>query len=298
LGWVALEQGDYQQAGAHYEHSLVIARELGNQDHVAYALCGQGRIARETGDLARAAALFDESLTVFRELGNTWMIAQTLIDLATVAHARGDGKTARALLEESLALHLEDEAWMSTIAAAPANVCMLQGHLFLELGDYGAARSCYAKSLTRRGAAEDPWMIGWMLVKLGHAAWLQGEDTVTRSHAAEALRLFRQFENKAGTLAALESLAGAALLQGRKERAARLAGAVAAQREALGPLRPDWWLRPREWLRSRERIEEAVRAASLEREFAEAWVAGRGLSLDEAVAFALEGCDDSLDEGE
>jgi predicted ATPase/class 3 adenylate cyclase len=294
LGWVALEQGDYPRAGAHYEQSRVMSLELARQEHVAAALSGLGRIARETGDLARAAALFHESLTVFRELEIKGSIAEALINLADVAHARGDAKTSRALLEESLALDPEDELFFWGISP----LYMLQGHLFLELGDYGAARSRYEKGLTRMHTASDPWMTAWMHVKLGHAAWLQGEDAVTRSHAAEALWLFQQFENKAGTLAALESLAGAALLQGRKERAARLAGAVAAQREALGPLRPDWWLRPREWLRSRERIEEAVRAASLEREFAAAWVAGRGLSLDEAVAFALEGCDASSGDGE
>jgi len=99
--------------------------------------------------------------------------------------------------------------------------------------------------------------------------------------------------NKAGTLAALESLAGAALSQGRNEPAARLAGAVAAQREALGPPLPDWWRRPRLWLRSRERIEAALRAASLEQKCAVAWAEGRAMSLAEAIAFALKERPDS-----
>jgi hypothetical protein len=51
--------------------------------------------------------------------------------------------------------------------------CIHQGHLFLELGDNGAARCCYEKALTRR-AASDPWLIAWMLLSVGHAAWLQG----------------------------------------------------------------------------------------------------------------------------
>jgi len=37
---------------------------------------------------------------------------------------------------------------------------------------------------------------------------------------------------------------------------------LAAQREALGPPRSDWWRRPKEWLRPRERIEEALRCLS------------------------------------
>jgi tetratricopeptide (TPR) repeat protein len=297
LGCIALEQSDYQQARAQYEQSQVMAHELGNQELVAAALSGQGRIAQEKGELARAAALFHESLTVFRDLGIQGAIAETLIKLAAVAYAQGDEKTARALLDESVALRPEDEVWPSTLASAaatPASVCMLQGHVFLELGDYAGARSRYERGLSRQRALEDPWLIGWALIELGHAAWLQGEEAVTQSHAVEALRLFQPFENPAGTLAALESLAGASLLQGPGTRgyprsgstdgarAARLAGAVAAQREALGPSRPDWWLRPR------ERITEALHAASLEKEFAAAWAEGRALSLEQAVAFALE----------
>jgi hypothetical protein len=37
-----------------------------------------------------------------------------------------------------------------------------------------------------------------------------------------------------------------------------------------------------------ERIEEALRAASLEQEFATAWAEGRAMSLEQAIAFALE----------
>jgi non-specific serine/threonine protein kinase len=165
---------------------------------------------------------------------------------------------------------------------------MVQGHLFLELGEYVAARSRYERGLSRQRAVDDPWLIGWALLEVGHAAWLQGEAAVTWSHAAEALRLFEPFENKAGALAALESLAAAALMPGphaseaSRERAARLAGAVAAQREALGPPRPDWWLR------RRERITEAMRAASLKKELAAAWAEGRALSLEQAVAIAAE----------
>ena len=81
-----------------------MAQELGDQDRVAAALSGLGRIARENGDLARAAALFNESLTDFQGARMKVAyggIAQELINLADLAHAQGDEKTTRALLEES-----------------------------------------------------------------------------------------------------------------------------------------------------------------------------------------------------
>jgi predicted ATPase len=74
--------------------------------------------------------------------------------------------------------------------------------------------------------------------------------------------------------------------QGQAPRAARLGGAAAALREALGiPLSP---LQPH--LRAdHELAMQALRAALGEEVFAAAWAAGRALPLEEAVAQALEG---------
>jgi hypothetical protein len=96
------------------------------------------------------------------------------------------------------------------------------------------------------------------------------------------LRLFQELGHPAGMLAAVESIGGAALTQRQNERAARLLAAVEALREALSLPGPDWWRRPR------ERIGEAMRVVSLQEAFAAAWAAGRALSLDEAITYALD----------
>ena len=89
--------------------------------------------------------------------------------------------------------------------------------------------------------------------------------------------------NKEGILAALESVAVAALAQGRKGRAGRLMGAVGALCEALEWPGPDWWrCSPRADGGSR------VRAMSLDQAFAAAWAAGRDMPLEVAIQFALE----------
>jgi hypothetical protein len=64
--------------------------------------------------------------------------------------------------------------------------------------------------------------------------------------------------------------------------ALRLLGAVEALREALGLSSGATW-----WWRLRERMGEAVRAASLEQEFAAARAEGRAMSLGQAVEGAL-----------
>jgi hypothetical protein len=154
--------------------------------------------------------------------------------------------------------------------------------VFLAMKDYAAARSCYEEGLALRRAAGDTQDTAASLVDVGHVAWLQGEHGVTRSNALEALGLFQELGNKEGLLIVLESLGAAALAEGRKEHAARLLGAVAALREALGLPAAPWWRG------KRERISAAVRGASLEQAFATAWAAGGAMSLEEAVRYALE----------
>ena len=80
----------------------------------------------------------------------------------------------------------------------------------------------------------------------------------------------------------LIKLAHLALIQGDTERAARLSGAVDAQREAIGAaLLPD------------ERADHvqtvsAVRSKQAEAAFSAAWAAGRAMSPDQAIDYALE----------
>src|SRR5262249_29827160 len=155
----------------------------------------------------------------YRELDDKRWIVYSLLTLARVAHAQGDDTKARALLEEALAAAREVED--------QSQVCVFQGDLHLELGDYAAARSRYEVGLALR-RRDDHAGIARSLLKLGHAAWLQGEPSVAQSQAVEALGLSQAHEYREGLLAGLELLAVAALAQGRKERAARLLGAVAA----------------------------------------------------------------------
>jgi hypothetical protein len=80
---------------------------------------------------------------------------------------------------------------------------------------------------------------------------------------------------------ALEGLARVAWAQDQHWRAARLGGAAAAQRAAIGaPLPPAD-------RRAHDGLTMAARAALGEEAFAEAWAAGRALPLEQVVAEAL-----------
>jgi hypothetical protein len=114
-------------------------------------------------------------------------------------------------------------------------------------------------------------------------AYRQGDYAAARSLHEEGLAIFRELGDKGGIAQSLESLAGLAAVWGRGlERAARLWGAAAALREAIGaPLPPS----------EREKYERevgAARAALGEEAFASAWAEGEAMTLEQAIAYALE----------
>jgi predicted ATPase/DNA-binding SARP family transcriptional activator len=275
LGILASLQGENRAAWSLCAEALAMRRELGDKGSMVTTLGTLGELATDLGDLGSARALLEERLALSRELGNKAETVRTFQLLASVIQAEGDFGKARALLEEALTLVREvgDRQLLS-------NRCTGLAYLLLEWGEIAAARTYFDESLLLRRAIGHTAEVAWGLVEAGHASWCQGDYSFTQSHAVEALRLF-EAEERDGILAALESLAAVALAQGRKERAARLSGAVEALREAWRLPGPHWWRRPR------ERIGAVMRAGSGDEAFAESWAAGRAMSIEQAIACAL-----------
>jgi hypothetical protein len=102
----------------------------------------------------------------------------------------------------------------------------------------------------------------------------------------EVLTLFRELESPMSIAECLEGFAGAAGMGGKGERAARLYGAADSLREYLGaPLQSG----------DRPRYEHQLAAARsvVDIEVWEAaWKQGRTMTLEEAVAYALEGAEE------
>jgi hypothetical protein len=109
----------------------------------------------------------------------------------------------------------------------------------------------------------------------------EGDHERARSHCVDSINLYRELGDRRNVATLLGQLASQAGRRGQGSRAARLWGAAAALREAIGaPLSPA----QRE---SHERAVAPVRAACGEAEFAAAWIAGEALTLEQAVAEAI-----------
>jgi non-specific serine/threonine protein kinase len=280
-GTLARDQGDYDRAAALHEEGLALRRALGDKLGIAASLNNLGGVAYYQGDYGRAAALMEESLALKRELGDTWGIANSLGNLGVVAYYQGDYGRAATLYEEALALQREvGDTW--GIANSLGNL----GDVAARQGDHGRAATLYEEALAlgrelgvTRGSAS-------LLYYLGVVTYRQGEYGRAAALLTEGLLLSRDLDAR-NLRALVEAIAWVAAARGQALRAARLAGGAEALWESLGVRVPPDEQADHE--ADHEQAVQVMRAALGEEAFATAWAEGRALSLDQAMALALEG---------
>jgi len=243
-------------------------------------------VLRFEGDYEQAVVHLDESLAMWRDLGDHWGLATALFIRGGVARAQNQNDLALALFEESLSL-LREVGDLWGIAHQLGEL----GALVQEQGDYERAsellHQCLAawqefggSSNTARSLAHPG--LAWSLANLGRVAYEQHQYEQASDLYRRSLRLFREAGNRWGPAVCFEFMAAAEVSNGRALRAARLFGAAAYLREAIRePLSPA----------EQAHVHRSVAAARTllgEAEFTAAWAAGRGLSLERAIDYALE----------
>ncbi len=276
-GVLARRQGDYLAARALHEESLVIRRELGDRYSIAGSLHNLGNVASHQGDYGAARALYEEALAINRQIGNRAWEAFNLGSLGLVAQAQGDYAAARSLHEESLAIERE-LGHKHGIAGSVHNL----GELARRQGDYGTARALYEEALTiNREIGNRAWEAE-NLRELGLVAEEEGDYAAAEALVKESLAIKEDLGEKRGIAASMEALARVYGGQGQPERRARLFGAAEALRASIGaPIPPA----------DRDEYDgevAAVRAALTKEACEAAWAAGRAMTLEEAVDYALE----------
>jgi predicted ATPase/transcriptional regulator with XRE-family HTH domain len=277
LGHIAQYQGDYATELPRLEESLATWRVVGNKAGITEALNWLGTIAWYQGDYAAARSQFEESLALQRELGDEVGAAWNLMNLGNLARAEGDYAQAETLYAVGLALtqrlgHTVGIVWS-------LHHC---GELARYQGDYMRAAVLYEESLAIAREIGYTSAVASMLNRLGEVAQAQGNYVRATALHRESLIVFRDLGQKRDMLLCLEGLAWAAEAEAQGERAAVLYGIVAALREATGALLPP--LDRMNYAHSVERVRAALGAAP----FAAAWDVGRGLSLEQALAYALD----------
>jgi len=274
LGNVAFRRGDYVEATALLEESLALQSERGDQQGIVSSLQLLGLVAGYQGDFPRAVASLEHGLALARESGDQYYAGYTLTYLGLVAYYQNDIERASALWQESLTLHhrLNDD---DGIALATYGL----GLAALWQGDHALAGERLEQSLAMYRSEGDRRYIALVLHALGRLAQAQGDRTAAMKHFRESLTIRKKTGAKRGIA---ESLGGIACVIEAAEKAARLLGASSALREAIGAPVP-----PVERDPYNECI-AATRARLGEAAFGAAWAEGRAMTLEQAIAYALE----------
>ena len=276
LGIALCLQDDCAAARPLAFESLALYRMLDDRLGIAEVLHYLGLLV-DKQDYARVRAYLEESLGLCRELGHVFGIADRLTSLGRLAYWSGDFAGAHAWMTEFPVI---DRSLGRSVVARRSQSIL--GELAMREGDYEQARAYLEESLsdTRERGEINPSY--WLLAFLGHVAMRQGDYARARSFFTEAHQGFKATGPKIGVIFALEGLASLAVAQSQPERAAQLFAWTDAYRESVDDLRPP--------------VEQAdvdhdlavIHAQLDETTFAAAQSAGRGMTMAEAITYALE----------
>jgi tetratricopeptide (TPR) repeat protein len=234
----------------------------------------------EQGNQDHAISLYEKSLALYRNTGHRKGMSGPLRELGVIAYRQGDYEQAVRLSEQALAISREfGSAFGSGLA-----VCVLSDALRAQ-GDLERAKTLLEESAVSLRRTHFPLRVANALAitlsRLGSIACEMGRNEQALALFEESLRLARHYGFTFDAENCLEGMARAEAARDNPERAARLLGVSAAQREALGTSLPSV---ARE---DHDRAESASRAALGEDTFEAAWAGGYALTLEEAIAEVL-----------
>jgi predicted ATPase len=240
------------------------------------ALEAAGGLAYWQADMDEAQRFYDECVRLTRELGDDRALANALYNAAFPrAVTRRALDEARAMLAEALELfrRLGDDPGI-------AQTLWGLGIVLYHRRDFTAALPMFEEAEALNRKLDNRFGLGWALNMFGLSAYHLGDVERARHAWMEALGLFQAAGEVPGIVFQLYNLSAVAEHDGELIRAARLSGAALAHqatsgtglaqvlRETLGHTGPEALAGP---------------------EAAKAWSEGQSMTLDDAVAYALEG---------
>ncbi len=270
-GQLLLMLGEYSLAQAVCETGVADADRRDDRHGTAILQFILGNVALQRGDIARAARLHDRSAQGFRELASPGEFI-SLFQRGLEANEAGDITRVRQLVDR-----LEMVGRTRQVPHRRVWALHLRALIALDESRPSDATSLLEEALafwTR--AADQRWTVV-TLTTLGHARLAQGQTLSALEVFAEAIGRARASGERVRVIRALEGCARC-FSTVDPDAAVRLAGAVDAQRQALGAV---YWPTERRsldlWL---ARARTALGAAGYDA----AWTDGRASTLAQALS--------------
>ena len=235
-------------------------------------------LAPMLGRHQEALPLADEALSTWRALGDTRGIAMALLRRGQVAQGLGDPQRSFALLAESRALFRE----LGEESGPEWPLVLLMADVTQGQGDLDRAERLYEEALAEARTRGDIHAVAHGLRNWGRIRRLRGDAERAFMMLRESVLLLVPFKDVRCAFTCLEDFAAALCEHDQPADVARLFGAAEAVRELIGkPL--DGGL-----LVHHDRSVAAVQQRLAPEAFAAAWAEGRAMTMDQALAYALE----------
>jgi predicted ATPase/DNA-binding SARP family transcriptional activator len=243
----------------------------------AQAFSAAGLLANTQGDHIQAVRWLELGLESYRAADDLAGAVRALTTLGGVAYDQGDLREARERWQQSLA--------QARAVGDPGEIVRALGNLgeaHYHLGELERAAALHVEALALAQQLGRANLVAFQLGDLGNVARRQGDlERATALHR-QALELKRALGARRQIAITLEDLAAVAAAEGNATRAARLLGAAAAIRAEIGTPQA---------IPERNATEQAVaevRAALGEQAWSAAFSDGLLLSVNQAIAYALE----------
>jgi tetratricopeptide (TPR) repeat protein len=244
----------------------------------AKALNGAGVLARGQGDLESAVALLDECLAIERSLDDKNGLANVLNNLGILAHIQGEYTRAISYYEEGI------NTWIAASdSRGEAVVLHNLSMIYQEKREFDQAEELLNRSLSLFEKIGDLRNIAATRMNLGYIMYESGDVRQSEDYFRKSLLPLKDLGVRNDIIECLEGFAGVAAVLEQPRRGAQLLGVARAQREVIGiPVARYHQVRY-------QQIVESVKKQLDAQELEEISMQARGMSLDDAIDYALAG---------
>ena len=277
--FLAMFLGDAATTMAYGREAVDLAEAAGEQGQtvLALALAALATGARTARDFPTAFTIQERIIAWARKSGDAFYLGMSLLAQGGVSIELGSYDEARILLDESLAL-----ARQAGDAFRSAHALNSLGDLARCQGNYPQALTVYEESAALLGEIGAQRDLASVLQNLGSTCLQLGDLERAHGYFRESMAAHQAQQNAPGKVECLVGFAATAVMAGLPGPGARLFAAAAA---LSGQPSPPAWKATRLEV---ERYHDLARASLTDIEFQAEQAAGRALSLEQAVDYALK----------
>jgi predicted ATPase/DNA-binding SARP family transcriptional activator len=256
------------------QQAITLARSLGDPRRQAMALNILGWDHR---DFKRVFSYWEEATTLYRQAGDWRHLADNLSELGFFLLLDGKIEAAQKYLDESNMLfqHLNSKTRKGHLLTAYGQIALLRG-------DYEQARAYFQENARISIESGSQMDYLWANVRLGLVKLREGNISEAWHVFAESARNFQTDGNSIGIVVSLEWMASLYVAIDKPNYAATLLGWADTARNVICDTRPV--LEQVDLDRDITVIVEKIGKDAFEAAYAK----GCGMTLDEAVAYALD----------